>query len=196
VAQTVEEAVASADRLGFPVVLKVVSPDAVHKTEVGGVLAGVGDIDGVAAGFARIRDNLERSRPGARFEGVRIVAMAPPGHDLFIGGLRDPAFGPVVVFGYGGILVELFRDVERVMCPSSQAEIEEKIARLQAAKIFAGARGRPPVDPTPFVQSILNITHLMADHSEVLEVDVNPIRLLDQGGVLALDARLRILDRE
>jgi hypothetical protein len=124
------------------------------------------------------------------------MAMAPSGHDLFIGGLQDPAFGPVVMFGYGGVFVEVFRDVERVLCPSSQAEIEEKIARLQAAKIFAGARGRAPVDPTPFVQSILNITHLMADHPEVLEVDVNPIRLLDQGGVLALDARLRIVDSE
>lgn len=196
VAQTVEEAVGIAKRLGFPVVLKVVSPEAVHKTEVGGVLTGVVDTDGVIAGFARIRDNLERSRPGARFAGVRVMAMAPSGHDLFIGGLQDPAFGPVVMFGYGGVFVEVFRDVERVLCPSSQAEIEEKIARLQAAKIFAGARGRAPVDPTPFVQSILNITHLMADHPEVLEVDVNPIRLLDQGGVLALDARLRIVDSE
>lgn len=196
VAQTVEEAVASAKRLGFPVALKVVSPEAVHKTEVGGVLTGVVDIDGVVTGFTRIRENLERSHPGARFEGIRVMALAPPGHDLFIGGLRDPAFGPVVMFGYGGILVELFRDVERVLCPSSQAEIEEKIARLQAAKIFAGVRGRPPVAPTPFVQSILALTHLMANHPEVIEVDVNPIRLLDQGGVLALDARLRIVDSE
>jgi len=184
-----------AEQIGWPVVLKVASPEAVHKTEVGGVLTGIGSVEEARQGFERIRANLERYRPGARFDGVRVTAMAPAGHDLFIGGLRDPAFGPVAVFGFGGVHVELFQDVERVLCPSSLAEIETKIGRLRAAAIFAGMRGREPVDPAPFVRAILQVTWLLTEFPQIVELDVNPVRLLaggGQGGLLALDCRLRL----
>ncbi|MCL2790209.1 MAG: acetate--CoA ligase family protein [Desulfobulbus sp.] len=191
-ARTAEEAGQLAEGIGLPVVLKVVSPEAVHKTEVGGVLTGIGSPEEAARGFDRIRDNLERHRPGARFDGVRVVAMAPAGHDLFIGGLRDPAFGPVVLFGYGGIFIEVFQDVQRVLAPSSLAEITGKIGRLRSAPLFAGARGRRPLDPAPFARSILAVARLLAEFPQIVELDVNPFRLLEQGGGLALDARLRI----
>ena len=194
VARSGEEAGQVAERIGFPVVLKVVSPDAVHKTEAGGVLVGIGSPQEAVQGFAHIRANLERFRPGARLDGVRVMAMAPPGHDLFIGGLQDPSFGPVVFFGYGGIHIEVFEDVERVLCPSSLAEIEEKIARLRSSRILAGMRGRIPVSPAPFARSILNVARLMTDFPQIAELDANPVRLLEQGGVLALDARLRLVD--
>jgi len=193
VARTAEEAGRLAARIGLPVALKVMSPDAVHKTEAGGVLTAIGSPEEAVRGFTRIRENLERYRQGARFDGVRVMAMAPAGHDLFIGGLQDPAFGPVVFFGYGGIHVEIFQDVERVLCPSSVAEIEAKIGRLRAARIFAGARGRGPVDPAPFARSICAVARLLAEFPHIAELDINPARLLDQGGLLALDARLRIV---
>ncbi len=131
-----EEAGRIAETLGFPVVLKVISPDAVHKTEADGVLTGIGSRQEAEDGFARIRENLERYRKGATLEGVRVAAMAADGCDLFIGGLQDPAFGPVIFFGYGGIYVEIFKDVERVLCPSSLAEILEKLQRLRCYRIF------------------------------------------------------------
>lgn len=195
IATTPEEAVRVAVRLGFPVVLKVVSPQVVHKTEVNGVLINVADEDGVVNGFADIREHLLLHRPEARFDGVRVTAMAPSGHDLFIGGLQDPSFGPIVMFGDGGILVELYQDVERVLCPTSLEEVRRKIDRLKVAKIFAGIRGRQPFDPAPFAQSILTLSHVLVNHPEIREIDVNPIRLTASGGVYALDARLYIADQ-
>jgi acetyltransferase len=118
--------------------------------------------------------------------------MTATGHDMFIGGLQDPSFGPMVFFGYGGIYVEVFKDVERILCPSSIAEIQLKVQQLQSYKILAGMRGRKPVDTAPFARSILNIAQLMADFPQIVELDVNPMRIVEQGEVLALDARMRI----
>ena len=187
-----EEAGLMAEAVGLPVVLKVVSPEAVHKTEVGGVLTGIASAEAAISGFAQIRENLTRVRPDARLDGVRVAAMAPAGVDLFIGGVQDPAFGPVVLFGLGGIHVEIFQDVERVLCPSSLSEIMAKIKRLKSSAILTGARGRQPLDPEPFARAVLQIAQLMADFPRIAELDCNPVRLLDQGGLLALDARLRL----
>jgi acetyltransferase len=193
IARNAEEAGTIAERIGFPVVLKVVSPDAVHKTEAGGVLISIGSRQEAVQGFARIRDNLERYRRDAKLDGVRVMAMAPDGQDLFIGGIQDPAFGPVVFFGSGGVHIEVFQDVERVLCPSSLAEIRGKLERLKIWRILAGLRGRPPIDPEPFIRSIGTIARLLADFPEIVELDINPVRLLTNGDVLALDARMRIL---
>ncbi|MDR2551097.1 MAG: acetate--CoA ligase family protein [Desulfobulbus sp.] len=192
VARTAEEAAELAARIGPPVVLKVVSPEAVHKTEAGGVLVDIASAAEAARGFDRIRTNLMRHHPGARFDGVRVAAMAPAGHDLFIGGLQDPAFGPVVLFGHGGIFVEVFQDVQRILAPSSLAEITGKIKQLRSAALLAGVRGQPPVDPAPFARAILAVARLLAEFPQIAELDVNPFRLLDRGGALALDARLRL----
>jgi acetyltransferase len=190
VARTAEEAGEIAARIGFPVVLKVISAAAVHKTEAGGVLVGIGSRQEAMEGFARIGENLERYRPGAVFAGVRVMAMAPDGHDLFIGGLQDRSFGPVVTFGYGGIHIELFEDVERVLCPSSLAEIRDKLERLKVRRMLAGLRGRRAVDPELFIRTIGKVARLLADCPEILELDVNPVRILANGEVLALDARM------
>ena len=122
--------------------------------------------------------------------------MAGEGYDMFIGGLQDPAFGPVVFFGYGGFYVEVFQDVERVLCPSSLAEIQQKLERLRSWRILAGIRGHKPIDSAPFARSILGIAQLLADFPQIVELDINPVRILDQGAVLALDARLRLAPRE
>jgi acetyltransferase len=192
VARTVEEAEQIAESIGYPVVLKVVSPDAVHKTEAGGVLTGIASRQEVASGYGLIQKNLERFQRGARLDGVRVTAMVTEGYDMFIGGLQDPSFGPVVFFGYGGIYVEVFKDLARILCPSSLSEILRKLERLQSWRILAGIRGRAPIDPTPFARSILGIAQLLADFPQIVELDINPVRILDQGAVVALDARMRI----
>ncbi len=192
VAGSAEEAGWIAERIGYPAVLKVISPEAVHKTEAGGVLTGVHSQAEAIRGFERIQANLERYRPGARLDGVRVMAMAADGYDLFIGGIRDPSFGPVVFFGYGGIYVEVFKDVERALCPSSTEEILAKLARLRSWRMLTGLRGRAPIDPAPLVRSITNIAQLLADFPQIVELDINPVRICDQGTLLALDARLRI----
>lgn len=195
-ARTAEEAGEIAERIGFPVVLKVVSPDAVHKTEAGGVLLGIGTRQEATRGFARVRDNLQGYRPGAALEGVRVTAMAPEGIDAFVGGLQDPTFGPVVFFGSGGIHVELLGDVERVLCPTSAVEIGAKLQRLKIGRLLGGLRGQAPIDSAPLIRAIAVIARLLADFSEIVELDCNPMRILANGDILALDARLRIRGRE
>ncbi len=196
VATTAEEAGHIAEAIGFPVVLKVVSPDAVHKTEANGVLTHIKSRQEVEQGFSVIRENLERYRRGAQLEGVRISAMAGDGVDMFIGGLQDPAFGPVIFFGFGGIHVEVFKDVQRALCPSSFAEIMQKIEQLHSYRILTGLRGRPAINPTPFARCIRNMAQLLADFPQIVELDINPVRIFDQGEVLALDARMRLETEE
>ncbi len=193
IAGTAEEAVSQAREIGYPVVMKVVSPDAVHKSEAGGVLVGIGGDDEAADAFGTIRENLMKYREGGEFVGVRVMAMAPKGHDMFIGGVHDRSFGPVVFFGYGGIFVEVFRDVETVFCPESRAVIERKLENLKSFAILKGTRGGGRGDIGGYVEIIERVTHLMANHRSIAELDLNPVRVLSDGsGVVALDARIRI----
>lgn len=181
-----------AGELGYPVALKLVCADALHKSEAGGVMLGLGSADEVAQAFDRIRANLHHWNQAAVMEGVRVVAMAPGGEDLFIGGLQDPSFGPVVLFGLGGIFVEAFNDVAQLLCPASASEIESTLCRLKAYPLLAGARGRKPVVLAPFIQAVQAVSQLLADCPGIAELDLNPLRILADGQILALDARLRI----
>jgi len=195
-AADIETAVQSARHIGYPVALKVVSADAVHKSDAGGIVLGVRNDQGVARAFGQIRSNLESYNSDAVFEGVQIMAMAPDGYDMFVGGIVDEAFGPVVFFGYGGIHVEVFRDIQSVLCPSNRREIDVKIKRLKAFKILRGMRGRPPADLSALVDVIERVTHLMALFPAIRELDINPVRVLAQGaGASALDVRVRLENR-
>jgi hypothetical protein len=140
VARDAQAAVAAAEKIGYPVVLKIVSPDAIHKSEAGGVRTGVHNAAAVRDAFAALRDNLYRYNAGARFDGVRVARQAKDGSDMFIGGKYDPSFGPVVFFGYGGIYVEVFADTASVLCPAGAGEIEEKLRLLKSCRILQGGR--------------------------------------------------------
>lgn len=121
------------------------------------------------------------------------MAMAGPGHDMFVGGIQDDSFGPVVVFGYGGIFIEVFSDMQRALCPTSHDEVAEKLKTLKSYRILKGTRGKTAVDSTAYVELIVRIACLLADFPEIRELDLNPVRILEDGsGVLALDARARI----
>jgi len=192
-AATAKEASSLAEKIGYPVVMKVSSPDAVHKSEAGGVVVGIADRAGAEAAFERIRSSLAAYKKDARFDGVRVMKMAGDGYDMFIGGNRDESFGPVVFFGFGGIYIEIFRDVKNVLCPSLLEEISEKLKRLKSYAILRGARGRGAGDIAGYAGMIERVTHLMSDFPQIKELDINPVRILEDGsGVVALDARMRI----
>ncbi|TAL30190.1 MAG: hypothetical protein EPN93_20415 [Spirochaetes bacterium] len=183
----------AAAKLGFPAVMKVVSPDALHKTDAGGVITGIDGAKAAKEAFGTIRSNLERYKPGARFDGVRVMPMAGPGYDMFIGGTHDASFGPVVFFGYGGIYIEVFRDTANVLCPARPEEVARKLAKLRSAKILGGMRGKPRADVDSFVDMIVRVSHLLADFPSIKELDLNPVRLPEDGSrAIALDARIRI----
>ncbi|MBN1366261.1 MAG: acetate--CoA ligase family protein [Syntrophaceae bacterium] len=193
VAKNEEEAVAAAERIGYPVVMKVVSPDAIHKSEAGGVITGIGNNKSVRGSFKKIRENLVRFKAGADFQGVRVMKQAGEGYDMFIGGKFDESFGPVVFFGYGGIYIEVFHDTANVLCPSDKREIEEKVRKLKSYKILQGARGKGAGDIAGYVDMIERVTHLLHEFPQIHELDINPVRVLDDGsGVMALDARVKI----
>lgn len=193
VTTTAEEAVVAARDLRFPVVLKVVSPDVLHKSDAGCVIVGVGSEEEVERGFEAIRSNLQAHSPDARFEGVRVMRMAPAGYDMFIGGQFDQSFGPVAFFGYGGIYIEVFKDVQAILCPASGDEITGKIEQLKSSGVLQGARGATPADVAGYVDVIERISHVLARFRNIRELDINPLRLLADGsGVIALDARMRI----
>ena len=192
-AATADEAVTAARQIGYPVVMKVVSPDAVHKSEAGGVLANLKDDEAVATAFASIRNNLSAYKSDAVFQGVCVAAMAGPGHDMFVGGLMDDSFGPVVVFGYGGIYIEVFNDSERALCPTCHDEVTAKLTRLKCQAILKGSRGQGASDIPAFIEAVVRVACLLADFPQIKELDLNPVRVFAAGdGALALDARMRI----
>jgi acetate---CoA ligase (ADP-forming) len=191
VGRDAEEAVDLAKKTGYPVVMKVVSPDALHKTEAGGVIMGVRNDDEVRSSFTQIRKNLEAYKKDGRFDGVRIQKMADEGHDMFIGGKFDDSFGPVVVFGFGGIYVEVFKDICTCLCPADPVLVRKKLESLRSYAILKGVRGMKPVDIDGYVDAVVKVSQVLEKFPEIREIDINPLRLLKDGsGVLALDARM------
>lgn len=187
------EAVLAAQEIGYPVVMKVVSPDALHKSDAGGVMVNVTSDEEVEEAFAAIRNNLYDYSPEASFEGVRVMQMVAGGVEMFVGGHYDQAFGPVVTFGFGGIYVEVFNDTERVLCPTSCEEVKAKLEKLRSHAILEGARGQQAADIDAYIDTIVRVATLMANYPQIKELDLNPVRVLPGGkGAIALDGRARI----
>lgn len=193
VATTKEQALSAARGMGYPVVMKVISPDAIHKSEAGGVMVGIANDQDAEKAFDNIHENLMNYKSDARFQGVRVMEMAKEGYDMFIGAHVDESFGPVVSFGFGGIFIEVFSDVKNVLCPSNRTEIQEKLCTLKSHKILVGTRGKEAGDIEAFMVMIEKVSHLMAEFPEIKELDLNPVRVFPNGsGAVALDARIRI----
>ncbi len=187
------KAVSYASDLGYPVVMKVVSPDALHKSDVGGVVVGVRDARGIKENFAAIRENLLSFKADAIFDGVRIQEMAEDGYDMFVGGKYDASFGPVVFFGMGGIYIEVFSDVANTLCPAGSEDIGKRLEKLKAFSILKGLRGQDKGDIDAFIDLVVRVSHLLAAFPRIKELDLNPVRVFAEGGgVMALDARMRI----
>ncbi len=196
-AATPEEAVDLAARIGYPVVLKIASPDILHKTDVGGVRVGLEDADDVRDAFDLITYRAQRYLPEARLWGCLVQKMVPPGLEVLIGMNRDPQFGPLVTFGLGGIYVETLRDVAFRVAPFSRQEARDMLREIRAHALLDGVRGKPPVDKDDLVEVLLRIGQLVVDFPEIAELDINPYVVYEQGrGGQALDMRLVIRPAE
>ncbi len=188
-ARSAEEATELAARVGFPAALKVVSPQAVHKSEVGGVELGLGSPAEVKAAFERIRHGLAARRPGARFDGVAVQAMATPGIELIVGMTRDDRFGALVMVGLGGTLVEIFKDTALRIAPITAAGARAMLGELRGVALLKGARGNAPADLDAIADLIAKISEFAAAHAEVREMDLNPVVAYPKG-LRVLDARM------
>ncbi|QDT02158.1 Succinyl-CoA ligase [ADP-forming] subunit alpha [Rubripirellula lacrimiformis] len=196
VARSAEDAVQCATAVGYPVALKIFSPDITHKTDVGGVELNLANSDAVAGAFNRILSRAKQHRPTARLEGVTVQHMlvAPNGRELIIGAKRDPVFGTVLMVGAGGTNAELFRDLSLELPPLSERLARRMLESLQAWPLLQGYRGRPGVNLDRLVEVLMRLSYLVADYPEIVELDVNPL-LVTPDDVIALDARI-VLDRQ
>ncbi|MBO9513255.1 MAG: acetate--CoA ligase family protein [Variovorax sp.] len=191
---TAEAAADAAQALGFPVVMKILSPDILHKTEIGGVLLDVSSREEAASGFDRLIERARIAAPEARIEGVLVARQMRGGVECILGIHRDPVFGPVAVFGLGGIFVEVLQDVVLRRCPFGEAEAREMITSIRAARILQGARNQPPSDIAALARMLSRLSVFAHQAGPRLEaVDLNPVIVLPEGqGAYALDALLQV----
>jgi acyl-CoA synthetase (NDP forming) len=189
-AGSADEAVAAAERVGYPVAIKVVSPDVLHKTDAGGVELDVADAVGARAAYASVRRRALAHIPNARIDGVLVSPMAPAGVDVIVGSHRDPTFGPVVAFGLGGIFVEVLDDVALALAPVDEERAHRMIRSVRGYPLLAGARGGEPVDLDALARAIASVSRFAAANTEtVASLDINPLRA-SAAGVVALDASI------
>jgi acetyltransferase len=190
-AETADLAVEFANEMGYPVVLKIASPDILHKTDVGGVKVDLENATDVRDAFDLITYRAQRYLPEARIWGCLVQKMVPKGLEVLIGMNRDPQFGPLVTFGLGGIYVETLKDVSFRVAPFSPAEAHEMLKEIRASALLEGVRGEPPVDHEVLVDAILRIAQLVQDFPMIAELDINPFIAYEEGqGGIAIDMRL------
>jgi len=189
---TAEQAASAAQELGFPVVAKIVSPDIAHKTEMGGVILGLNSAEAVRQAYDTLLARAAAKAPGARIAGVMLAPMSKPGTETILGVHIDPLFGPMVMFGLGGVAVELFQDVAFASAPLSPQAANALIDSVRASRLLKGWRGQPPIDTQILNQALVGLSHLAADWRNVLAgIDVNPFVLRGDGAV-CLDALITL----
>jgi len=187
------EAAVVAKSLGFPVVMKVRSPDVVHKTDVGGVKLGLRSEEEAARAFDEIRTSLARTKPSARFDGVTVERMVTGGIETIVGMTRDPLFGPVLLFGLGGVAVELLRDVSVRVAPLTDRDADEMIRGIRSYPLLEGYRGSPPSNTASLLDLLHRVSHMATENPEILELDLNPVLVFPgAANCIALDVRIKV----
>lgn len=190
-AANVGEAVRIAREIHYPVVVKIASPDILHKSDVKGVKLGVGSEFELRRAFEEVINNSKTRNPGARILGATIQEYIAPSREVIIGGLQDKTFGPTVMFGLGGIWVEVLKDVSFRLAPLSVDEAKEMIQEVKGYSVLAGVRGSPPADIDAIAGIIQKAGQLIVDFQEIAELDINPTFVFESGkGAVAVDARI------
>lgn len=183
------DAVKYANEIGYPVVLKIVSPDIIHKSDVGGVVVGLGSADDVRHAYNQILVNVKKHDGKARIVGILIQEMVPPATEVIVGAIKDPQFGSAIMFGLGGIFVEVLKDVTFRVVPITEDEASEMITEVKAYPLLKGYRNTPPADTKAIAKILLNTSRLVSDYPYIKELDLNPI-LVYEHGAKAVDARI------
>ena len=189
IAKTAEEAVKFAEKIGYPVVMKIISPDVIHKFDVGGVMVNLKTSKEVEGTFRRILDNVKKHLPQARILGITVQEMAPESTEVIVGAIKDPQFGQTLMFGLGGIFVEILKDVTFRIAPVTEQEAKEMITEVKAYPLLQGYRGQPQADINAILQIILSTSKLVMDRPEIKELDLNPIMVYEKGAK-TVDARI------
>jgi len=189
VAKDLEEAKRYAKEIGYPVVLKIVSPDILHKSDVGGVVINIKDESELVKAYNKIIDNVKKRVPNARIRGILVQEFAPPGREVIVGVAKDPQFEHVIMFGLGGIFVEILRDVTFRVLPITKKDALEMISEIKGYPILKGYRGEPPADVEAIVNIMLGVSDLIKDLPMISQLDLNPIIVYEKGAKI-IDARI------
>ncbi len=189
VAKNEDQAVTFAEEIGFPVVLKIVSPQILHKTDVGGVELNLKTVEDVQLAYRNILSRIQKSTPKAEVTGILVQEMAPPSTEVIIGAIKDSQFGQSVMFGLGGIFAEVINDVVFRIAPINKAEARSMMTEVKAYPILAGYRNRPVLDTETLVNILIATSNLIIENEHVQELDLNPIMVYPKGAKV-VDARI------
>jgi succinyl-CoA synthetase beta subunit len=189
VIQSADEAVTKVKLIGFPVVLKVISPQILHKSDVGGVVLGIGGETELREAYSKLIGEVRKKESKAEVLGVLIEKMMPPSTEVIVGGIRDSQFGPSVMFGMGGIFTEVYQDVAFRVAPLDKIDALNLIHELRGSKILEGIRGQPPSDMDGLMHVLINASSLMLQHSAISQLDLNPV-IVYPDRVCAVDMRI------
>lgn len=193
IVMTPHDAADAAETIGFPVVMKIISPQIVHKSDAGGVVVGVGSREAAVSAFEKIIAGAKKYNNDAEIKGVIVEQQAEPGLELIIGGKTDPAFGKVLTFGMGGTLVELMKDITLRILPLDEETVRQMVREINGYPLISGYRGMKPKDEEALVSTLMAVNRFFLENENIVEFDINPLRLYEQGA-LAVDARVIVTD--
>jgi len=183
------DAVKFANEIGYPIVLKIVSPDVIHKSDIGGVKVDLKNEKEVRNAHKEILKNVKKHKTDAKIFGVLVQEMAPQSTEVIVGAIKDPQFGPAIMFGLGGIFVEVLKDVTFRVAPLTEDEAREMITEVKTYPLLKGYRNTPPADIDAIIKILLNASRLVMEHQDIKELDLNPIMVYEKGAI-TVDARI------
>ncbi len=186
-----EDALRFGERIGYPLVLKAISPQIIHKTEAGGVILNVRNDKELRLAYHQLLRNVKSKRPDAVLDGILVQQMLSGGYEVIVGGKYDQTFGQVLAFGFGGIFVEVYDDISFRIVPISKSDAVDMIEEVKAVKILKGYRGKKPADIPALVDIMMKTSKMLQENPEIRELDINPVFAMNQGAV-ATDARIII----
>lgn len=192
VTKTRSEAIEFANKIGYPVVAKLMSPDIVHKTEANVIRLNIKSDNELSQSYEKIIANGKEYKPDAKVVGINIQKMSKNGvAEIIVGGVRDKNFGPVLMFGFGGIFVEIFKDVSYRVCPITKEEANRTVRSIKAFPLLNGYRGQPKGDIDQLINIMLKCCNLLIENPEIMELDLNPVIVFETGkGIMVVDARI------
>ena len=190
-ARTKKEAISLSKRMGFPIALKVVSPDIIHKSDIGGVKLRLTNVTQIGNAYSEIMLSIRQRFPEARVQGVAVQKMARPGVEIIIGMSKDAQFGPVILFGLGGIMVEILKDFSLRIVPATKRDAREMITEIKGYPLLQGYRGQEPADIPSLEQLIVKVSALVEQYPQIKELDINPL-FAYQDSAVAVDARISL----
>jgi len=193
-ATSVEQAVELAGEIGYPIVMKIVSPQVIHKTDVGGVKVGMSSEEEVVKAYNGIIDSVKSHKPEAEIVGILMEEMVS-GPEFIVGTTQDSQFGPLIMFGVGGVYVEVYKDVSFRLIPVSKADALEMLTELKGKAILTGIRGLPKADPEQLADILMKVSNLVDENPQIAEMDINPL-MVTKRGAIAVDARIILKSKD